>query len=418
LTSITIPASVTSIGLRAFSDCNSLTTVFYGGANNAAWSVITGIQSYFDNTPLTDATRYYYSATNPGTPNTHWRYVNEIPTVWGAVAQQLAAPLNLQAIGISLTWSAVNNASGYTVDIDGTEYTATTNSFSLSVLTTAGTYTIKVKAKGNGATYADSDWSQTVQYTVVVAVVTFNPNGGNWNGSTANKTVTAVNIIPKPDDPVKGGYNTCFDGWYKEAGLINAWDFENDIVTTAITLYAKWIPYAIGDTGPGGGTIFYRSEAGFTMTDNNSTAYYLERAPYSIYPDVAWASSGFTNTNIAGTETGIGTGRKNTALILATDTNAPAALACRNYGISYHSQYTEKTDWFLPSYSEMEQIWRYMVNSGTFSTSVIVYLYWTSSQAPGTNANQNAQVHALNELGSSGIGPKTTARPCWAIRAF
>jgi hypothetical protein len=80
LTSITIPNSVTSIGNNAFSGCSGLTTVFYGGTDSTAWSAIS-IDS-FGNTPLTSAIRYCYSATNPGTPNTHWRYVNGVPTVW------------------------------------------------------------------------------------------------------------------------------------------------------------------------------------------------------------------------------------------------------------------------------------------------------------------------------------------------
>jgi hypothetical protein len=65
-----------------------------------------------------------------------------------------------------LTWNTVSNASGYTVDIDGTEYQANTNSYSLSSLTTPKTYTLKVKAKGNGTTYTDSAWSGSVQYIV------------------------------------------------------------------------------------------------------------------------------------------------------------------------------------------------------------------------------------------------------------
>jgi hypothetical protein len=71
-----IPSSVMSIGDRAFEGCSSLTTVFYGGANSTAWMGISGFEY------LNSGTRYYYSATDPGTPNTHWRFVNGVPTVW------------------------------------------------------------------------------------------------------------------------------------------------------------------------------------------------------------------------------------------------------------------------------------------------------------------------------------------------
>jgi len=78
LTSVTIPNSVTSIDSWAFSGCWNLTTVFYSGANISAWNEIV----INENNYLTNATLYYYSATNPGTANTHWRYVDGIPSIW------------------------------------------------------------------------------------------------------------------------------------------------------------------------------------------------------------------------------------------------------------------------------------------------------------------------------------------------
>ena len=79
LTSVTIPSSVTNIGYSAFYGCARLKTVFYRGTNVAAWNNIS-INS--ENTPLTNATRYYYTETHPGTPNTHWRWVYGAETVW------------------------------------------------------------------------------------------------------------------------------------------------------------------------------------------------------------------------------------------------------------------------------------------------------------------------------------------------
>ncbi len=45
--------------------------------------------------------------------------------------------------------------------------------------------------------------------------------------------------IHKPTEPVAEGYT--FGGWYKEAKCQNTWDFDKDIVTEDITLYAKWV---------------------------------------------------------------------------------------------------------------------------------------------------------------------------------
>ena len=81
LSSVIIPASMTSIGDSAFWICTALSMVFYGGATDEAWRNIS-ISSGNDN--LTTADRYYYSATEPssGTPNTYWRWVDRIPSVW------------------------------------------------------------------------------------------------------------------------------------------------------------------------------------------------------------------------------------------------------------------------------------------------------------------------------------------------
>jgi len=93
---------------------------------------------------------------------------------------------------------------------------------------------------------------------------------------------------------------------------------------------------SLGDTGPGGGKIMYVADGqnertlGFTMTDDDSTAYYLE-AGLNDLGVTFWVSAGFYSTNITGTETAIGTGRKNTALILAVNSSAPPASACKNY---------------------------------------------------------------------------------------
>ena len=78
LTSITIPNSVESIGEYAFYQCSNLTSVYYKG-NSSQWSSIS-IDS--NNTPLTNATIYYYSETEPTESGKYWHYVDEVPTIW------------------------------------------------------------------------------------------------------------------------------------------------------------------------------------------------------------------------------------------------------------------------------------------------------------------------------------------------
>jgi hypothetical protein len=150
-----------------------------------------------------------------------------------------------------------------------------------------------------------------------------------------------------------------------------------------------WTPeYAIDDTGPGGGKIFYVSEAGFAV-EGLGTCHYLEAAPEDISEGKAWASPAFLPaygnvddnpndyiggtgdwTDIPGTETGIGAGKKNTRLILEPDADAPAALACVQYSSN------GKSDWFLPGKDELNELYRNRSNVGVLGDK-----YWSSSQS-------------------------------------
>ena len=77
----------------------------------------------------------------------------------------LDAPSDLQINEKVLTWSKVENASGYMVDIDGKQTLSGENSFNLSALNELKTYVIKVRALGNGEEYESSKWSESKEYT-------------------------------------------------------------------------------------------------------------------------------------------------------------------------------------------------------------------------------------------------------------
>ena len=239
------------------------------------------------------------------------------------------------------------------------------------------------------------------------ATVTFiHPDNVNENISVEafiNRKITRPNIT-------KDGYMI---RWYNDTSLTKEWKFNTDVVYgKQIILYGKWIiSLNVGDPGPGGGSIFYVSSDGFTVQGINSgnsgkwpdsyTAYYLE-IPTNLgaHP---WASGDFSATIISGTSTALGTGRRNTAIILATDAAAPAALACINYGT--HG------DWFLPSRAELSLYY----NSGVPGIPSGSVYYWTSSQASSTIAyaiNFNTGAEVFNQEKS---GTTTRVLP---IRAF
>ena len=98
-------------------------------------------------------------------------------------------------------------------------------------------------SKNQNASTADANLGNVEKAATIYAVwnysVAFNSNGGSdvatkYVATSGNATVTA------PANPTKSGYD--FEGWYKESGLNNKWNFATDKVTSSITLYAKWTP--------------------------------------------------------------------------------------------------------------------------------------------------------------------------------
>ncbi len=77
----------------------------------------------------------------------------------------LATPQNLKIENEYLTWDEIENATGYTVDINGELYETESNSLDIFLLTTkGGTYEMKVVSIGDGDDTIDSDWSEPIEY--------------------------------------------------------------------------------------------------------------------------------------------------------------------------------------------------------------------------------------------------------------
>lgn len=81
LTSLTIPDSVMLISFAAFESCSSLKTVYYAGTAEE-WSSIVIDNTFSNNSKLINATRYYYSESEPTSSGNFWHYVDGVPTKW------------------------------------------------------------------------------------------------------------------------------------------------------------------------------------------------------------------------------------------------------------------------------------------------------------------------------------------------
>jgi len=226
---------------------------------------------------------------------------------------------------------------------------------------------------------------QTVEYDVSTA--------NNSNSATGWQTSTIFNGLTA---------STTYYVYARSASNANY-----NAGTPSVSAGIKTAPgvYALGSTGPGGGIIFYYSAAGFTMTDTNEVCHYLEAAPNNMLTSLTWASSSFTSTDIGGTSDAIGTGRKNTALILAIDADAPAAKACKDLTTG------GKTDWFLPSYYELFEIYNRKFYFTDISNDINSYI--TSTQRTLSFAWIMSYFSGSFSSGSKGTGYSVRA-----VRAF
>ncbi len=76
----------------------------------------------------------------------------------------------------------------------------------------------------------------TAEYEINQYTISFDSNAGS---AVADVQVDYGTKIAAPTAPTRVGYT--FDGWYKEAGFTNVWNFNMDTVPAAAsTLYAKW----------------------------------------------------------------------------------------------------------------------------------------------------------------------------------
>lgn len=139
----------------------------------------------------------------------------------------------------------------------------------------------------------------------------------------------------------------------------------------------------VGDTGPGGGTIFYISPTNINSATGISTGgKYLEVAPLNwsglgVESTTAWAK---VQTSVSGTLSAIGSGAENTRLINnALTTNSVAAKVAADLVLN------GKSDWFLPSTLEVKEIYDALY-APSLAGNLSVRNYWTSTQ--GSNSAQ------------------------------
>lgn len=163
--------------------------------------------------------------------------------------------------------------------------------------------------------------------------------------------------------------------------------------------------YRRGETGPAGGYVFYVSRTPFPCgEDLAQRCHHLEVAPFADEVARSWSPQTGRREIAAGTV--IGSGRRNTMLILSDGPVDPAVSAAAYADAYEHEGYD---DWYLPSLDECHEltIARELIGGFTFG------VYWTSTERDSETAWYQ---HFMNSFQFP--EPKTALHRVRPIRAF
>lgn len=166
----------------------------------------------------------------------------------GITANALDIPTNLRVENDIFRWNSVNNTNGYVISISGTTYECNNNSYNLTTIAlSAGTYQLSVKAKGS-STYKDSDWSDSISYTVDSGIL--------YSGNTftnANTMFVPSARYAEPVAPSTDSVPPIIDSYYNEEDsrnyyLLDAGYIESVYISTLAKIEYTGVPINFSKT--------------------------------------------------------------------------------------------------------------------------------------------------------------------------
>ena len=331
---------------------------------------------------------------------------------------------------------------------------ATSSSFALSVgapskvmVTTqpSGAFTGTVFSTQPVVKITDAG-GNTITSSTASVVASIATGSGTLGGTTAINAVAGVANFTNLKITGTGDHTLTFT---PAGGLTAA---TSNTVNVAVLGCAQGGPCAIGDTGPGGGKVFYYSAAGFQCGPNfSSTCHYLEVAPNTWFggsadPALRWDPTngddnhvGYPNlvndqypnmtAHINASEIGLGYKSSVQLFNFYGDNSDYAAGAARRYTGG------GKTDWYLGTSVEMNLLadWSKgnpstptedsrsgtMIQGGFSQSSSSATYYWTASHLDWATHDAYRQDFSNNSgIGGSGTDHKSYERKVRPIRAF
>ena len=248
------------------------------------------------------------------------------------------------------TPNTIAAATNYTITATNASGSAT-QTFTLTVTVTAPAFTISSasETKASGSAITGYTISSTGGAIASYAISPAAPAGLTFNTSTGLLSGTPTTVAGAT------------------AYTITATNASGS-ATRTFTLTVTAAVYTVGQTGPGGGKIFYVAATPFACGPTRSTTCnYLEAAP------TGWQGAGATDdlnpatnrtwspagqrSNVIASQEGIGWGYQHSETIAAlpgSDTTNNAAKLARSYSVTIGS--ITYSDWFLPSKDELNEM--------------------------------------------------------------
>jgi hypothetical protein len=333
---------------------------------------------------------------------------------------------------LSGTPTSIQSATAYTITATNAAGSAT-QTFTLTVTTAAPAFSLSSVAETRVATTAitgytiNSTGAPITSYSLVGTLDTglaFSTSTGRITGTpTETRTATTYTII---------GASASGE--------------------TATATYRLRVTGDLGDTGPGGGVIFYYLAAGFNCGPTRAaTCKYLEAAPpafglATFDSDTAnttsrtWAQNTPVNYQLTtvnnatspetATATALGWGYRNTRAILLqgnTDTTTSAAALADAYTVTVSG--VTYDDWYLPSTDELNQMckWARGITGALFTSLTTACSGGTLNTGSGTagfaadfywSSTENDSFSSQSRQFASGSGAATNKRGSAYVRAI
>jgi len=270
------------------------------------------------------------------------------------------------------------------------------------------------------------------------ASVTVTASGGTLGGTTTVAAVNGVATFTNLTHTTPGTYTLTFASTALTSVTSASFTTTTDLCSTGGYCY-------VGNTGPGGGKVFYVGLSNFTSTGSacGTACKYLEAAPTgwitaatpagqtncsiqgtsSADPGCEWSGNTGTSVGTTAQGVGIGSGYANTSAMIAQASGG--STAGRAATVSRAFQGGGKTDWYLPARAELNELCKFArgqttgntattcSGAGTLGTGFAYDLYWTSTEFI---SSQGWNHHVGN--GNVGSNLKTLASSVRPVRAF